>query len=138
MDGIERIIAYIKSDSEAECQEISRAAAEECERIRADCARLEQEEYWKHINAGSKETEQRLEQLRNLAAMESRKQILATQQEMVDKAFSLAAKKLLELPEREYAKLVRKHATDADCSADEIVERYRKELSLKIVSALFE
>jgi len=138
MDGIEKIIAYINSEFEEECAEISRCATEDCERIRADSARLEQEEYWKYINAGSKETELRLARLTDLAAMEARKQLLLTQQEMVDAAFSLASKKLLELPGHEYARLLKKHAVGADCGAEEIVELYRKELSLKIVSALFE
>jgi len=138
MNGIDKILAYIKAESEAECEEISQNAAEECGRIRVDYVHLEQDEYWKHINSGSKETEHRHEQLKDLAAMEAKKKLLATQQEMVDEAFALAAKKLLELPKQEYTMLLKRLGMKANCSANDVVESFRKELSLKIVSALFD
>jgi len=138
MIGIEKILDYINAEANAECEEISRNAAAECSRIRSDYSRLEQDEYWKSINAGSKETEQRHEQLKNLAAMEAKKMLLSTQQEMVDEAFILAAKKLSELPKREYSKLCSRLAVSPNFSAEAIVEQYRAELSLKIVSVLFD
>jgi len=138
MNGIDKILAYIKAEALAECDEIYRNAAEECRKIRNDYTLLEQNEYWKFINAGSKETDHRREQLQNFAVMEANKKLLSTQQEMVDEAFALAAKKLLELPKQEYAGLLKRLAIDADCSADDVVERFRNELSLKIVSVLFD
>jgi len=138
MNGIDKILAYIKAESVAECEEIYRNAAEECGQIRADYTLLEQNEYWKYINTGSKETDHRREQLQSFAVMEANKQLLSTQQEMVDEAFALAAKKLLELPKKEYAGLLKRLVMDANCSADDIVERFRNELSLKIVSVLFD
>ena len=138
MNGSVKILAHIKAKAKVECDTIARDAAAECEQIRADYSRLEQDEYWKHINVGSKEAEHRSEQLKSLAAMESKKLLLATQQEMVDEAFALAAKKLQELPKREYSKLLATLNLDTPCDAKTLVERYRKELSLKIVSLLFD
>ena len=138
MNELNKILVYIKAQSDEECAKISSKASEQCKLIRAENSRLEQEEYWKHINTGTKETEHRHEQLRNLAAMESKKKLLATQQEMVDEAFVLAAKKLRELPERKYAGILSKLGMSASSSAEDIVEKYRNELSLKIVSTLFD
>jgi len=138
MSGIDKILAYIKAESLAECEEIQQSAEEECERIRAEYTHTKKDEYWKYIDTGSKETDHRREQLQNLAVMEAKKMLLSTQQEMVDEAFALAAKKLLELPKKEYAELLKRLAMDANSSADDIVERFRKELSLKIVSTLFD
>ena len=138
MDGLDKILEYIRAQTAAQCAEISNDAAMQCKQIRADYSRLEQDEYWEHINIGSKETEHRHEKLRNLAAMESKKKLLATQQEMVDEAFALAAKKLLELPEREYSRIRKRLGMDTQCSAEDIVEKYRTELSLKVVSTLFD
>ena len=136
--GLDRVIEHIKDEAEAECEEISRNATAECEQIRKDYARLEQDEYWKYISTGSKETEMRQEQLKNLAAMEAKKKLLVTQQEMVDAAFALAAEKLRELPEHDYSTLCKRLSTKASTTPEEIVERYRGELSQTILSALFD
>jgi len=138
MNGLDKILAYIKSVSDTQCAEIHRNAAEECRLIHDEYSRLEQEEYWKFINASSKDLENRREQLKSLAEMESKKKLLSTQQEMVDEAFALAAKKLLELPRRDYTALLRKLNINTASRADEVVEHFRKELSLKVLSALFE
>jgi len=135
---LDKIIGHIKAMAKAECDEISRDTAAQCARIRTDYARMEQDEYWKAINAGSKETEHRREQLKSLTEMEAKKMLLSTQQEMVDEAFALAATKLSELPKREYSKLCARLSMDPGCDAASVVERYRTELSLKIVSALFD
>ena len=138
MERLRKILEYINEQSEAECGEVLKNAREECERTRIGYARLEQEEYWKYINSGSKESEHRLEQLHNLASMESRKQLLSTQEEMVNEAFTLAANKLMELPEQEYAKLLARLDFEDTCNAEDLVVRYRNELALKVASVLFD
>ena len=138
MDNLEKVIEHIREEARAECEEISRRADEECRRIRAEYANLEQEEYWKNINTGTKDVEHRHEQLKNLAAMESKKKLISTRQEMVDRAFSLAEKKLLELPERDYAKLQKRLGMAAKSSHKDIIEKYRSELSPLIVTTLFD
>jgi len=138
LNGLDKLIDHIRAEAKAECEEISRNAASECAQIRTDYARMEQDEYWKSINAGSKETEQRHERLMNLADMEAKKMLLSTQQEMVDEAFALAAKKLSELPKREYSRLCASLSMGPNSEPEAIVEHYRAELSLKIVSALFD
>ena len=138
MDRIDKIIDHIKSESIAECGEIARNAAEECERIREEYSRTEQAEYWKSINIGSKETEQRLSKLSSLADEEANKLISATRQEMLDEAFALAAKKLLELPNSSYQKLLDGLGLESGHSAEDVVARYKDVLSRQVLSALFD
>ena len=121
MNGIEKILAHIQAESDAECEEIERAAAEECDRIRAEYAKSEQEEYLKLLEAGTKEAERRLERLGSLAALESKKHVLMTQQEMVTEAFEYAAKKLLALPEGEYVMFLAKQACSASLTGMETI-----------------
>jgi len=138
MNGLAKIIEYIRMESDAECKEVTKKAVAECERIRAEFSKKEQDEYWVSINAGTKETEQRLEQLKTLAAMEAQKKLLSTQQEMLDKAFSLAAEKLQELPAKEYKELLKRLEMSADSSAEDIVLRYKHVLKPSVISALFD
>jgi vacuolar-type H+-ATPase subunit E/Vma4 len=138
MKGIENLISYINSKSDAQCAEIARLAAEDCSRIRAKYSRTEQDEYWKYIDHGSKEAEHRLEQLNALAGQEAGKQIHATQQEMAGKAFRLAAQKLQDIPEDEFAALVKRLKLDPKSNADEVVDKFRNILSPVVMSVLFE
>lgn len=138
MQNIDKIIDYIRTVSEAQCREIARKAAEECERILTESSRVEQEEYWKAINVGTKEMEQRLKLLSNLAAEEAEKQIAALHQEMLDEAFLLAAQKLEELPEKEFGELLAKLALNPGGSAVDLVSTYKNALSLRIVKSLFD
>ena len=121
MNGIEKILAHILKSSDAECAEIEREATGECERIRADCDKTAQEEYQKLISAGTKDAERRLERLGSLAALESKKQVLITQQEMVAETFEYAANRLLELPESEYVAFLAKQACAASLTGVETI-----------------
>ena len=138
MTGIENVIEHIKSESAALCDSIAQSAVEECERVRASFAKKEQDEYWKFVGAGAKETEHRLEQLNELANQEANKLIVITQQEMVDAAFALAASRLNELPRSVYNRLLMKLGLESGSSSDIVVDKYRKELTAKVATALFD
>ena len=138
MNNIEKIIEYIKTECEAECREIAHAAAEACERIRAEYSKTEQDEYWKAINTGTKETEQRLKQLAELAAQEASKQIISLHQDMADKAIELATEKLKAIPDNEFASLLKAKGIDPKCTPEELIEMYREKLMPIALSALFD
>ena len=121
MNGIEKILAHIKAESDAECEAIKREAAAECKRIREEYAGTEQEEYRKLVSEGTADAERRLERLNNLAVLESKRHVLMTQQEMVTAAFEYAAKTLLELPEQEYVAFLVKQACAASLSGTETI-----------------
>jgi vacuolar-type H+-ATPase subunit E/Vma4 len=135
MDGIDKIIEHIKHESDARCLQIAREAKDECERIRTEYFRVEQDAYWKAINAGSKETEKRLARLNELAAKEADRQIETLQREMLDEAFALAAIKLRELPEKDLQRLLAAHEK---AGAEEVIASYKSELSPDVMSALFD
>ena len=143
MNGLEKILAHILKESDAECAVIEKEAAAECERIRASYEKAEQDEYWKLVNEGTKEAERRLERLNSLAALEAKKHVLMTQQEMLTEAFSYAAKKLLELPGNEYTGFLAKQAYSASLSGTETIilsptdrERYGRDVLELANSAL--
>lgn len=137
MNGIDNIITNIRSEAELHCSELNAKASEECERIRAGYAQAEQDEYWSRIDAGTKDIERRMERLNTLAEMEANKQLLATQQEMIAEAFALAAKKISELPEDEYARLIERLDLKPGSKAEDVVARYKNELYPRVSSALF-
>jgi len=121
MDGIEKILAHILKESDAECAAIERESAEECERVRTEYDETAQNEYRKLMDSGIKEAERRLERLGSLAALESKKHVLATQQEMVAETFEFAAKKVLELPESTYIEFLAKQACAASLTGVESI-----------------
>jgi len=138
MNGIDKLIAHISQQADMECAEIAQQAADECRRIKAEYSRVEQEEYWKFIDAGSKETERRMRKLQALAQAEADKQIDATQREMVDEAFKLAAKKLRELRDSgRPGPLTGSRKSSAE-TADEFVAKYRNLLAPGVTSILFD
>jgi V/A-type H+-transporting ATPase subunit E len=138
MTGVEKIIKHIASAAAAECEKIADSAVIECDRIRAEYAKVHQEEYTKIINTGKKDIERRLERLSNLAELESKKQILTVQQEMLDKVFALAVNKLLELPPNVYISFLAKLACDASLTGNEEIilsAADKKKLGTKILEA---
>lgn len=138
MNGIEDVIAHIKAESERQCAEIERDAAAECERIRANYSQMEQDEYWKYLGAGAKETEKRLEQLNSLAEQESHKRLTATQTEMADSAFDLAVEKLRQAPASSYQALLSKLGPETDCTAESLIANYKESMITDVISALFD
>ena len=138
MENVEKVLEYINEQTLIECREIVQHAKDECEGIRAMYFRDEQDEYWKAINAGSKESELRLRSLNALAADEAHKQLEALRQEMLNEALVLAAQKLRELPDGEYKRILQNAGADTGLSAEEFVFSYRDELSSSVITALFE
>ncbi|MCL2227150.1 MAG: hypothetical protein FWB97_05930 [Oscillospiraceae bacterium] len=138
MNGLDRVVEYIRTDTDKECIEISRISSEECEQLKADYLSLEQERYWKAINEGTKAAEQRLESLSALAATEAKKQYTLMQQELLDEAFACAAGIIKGLTDEEFSILLRKVGSPPGISADELVEQYKEKLSRTVMSMLFD
>ena len=113
MNGIEKITARIQADAQAEASQIlqegeKRAAAIEAEyRERAgnEAAALRQE--------GEAAAQRQLERMESAAGMEARQQILSAKQSCLEEAFERAQKKLLALPDEEYAALLARMAVRA-------------------------
>jgi len=121
MNGIEKILEHISQQSASECEAIAQEAAGECQRILEDYAKAEQDEYTQLLSEGKAESERRLDRMNSLAALESKKHVLSTQQDMIAAAFELAASKLLALPEPEYVEFLAKLACTASLNGNEVI-----------------
>jgi len=138
MQWFERIIEYINTESENECREIAVNANNECERIRLEYSTKEQEAYWAAVNNGSREIEQRVNQLTSLAAEEAKKMVYATQQDMLDEVLALTARKLSALPSRKYNELLKKLGIEQGFKPEYLVEHFREDLTPSVIAALFD
>jgi len=138
MNGLDKILDHIKSASEAECAEILHESDEECRRIRAIYSKTEQDEYWKYIDTGTKEAQRRGQQLTALAEDEANKQILATQRELMDEAFALAATKLLGIDDGAYRKLLSKLKLKPGSGPQDVISKIREQYKPGVSSVLFD
>jgi V/A-type H+-transporting ATPase subunit E len=121
MNGVQNIIDRIDADSAAECAEIAAEAERQCEEIKAEYSKAEQDAYWKIVNEGAKEAEQRIERLGSVAKLEARKQILAAKQELVARAFERAAEKIAQLPTDRYVSFLAELAVKAAVEGTELL-----------------
>ena len=106
MNGIDKIIARMEADTQAECSAIAAQAAAEAEGILAQC-RADAE---KVLQSGAErrkvlEAEQ-LERMEGGSRLTCRQRILTEKQAILDEAFARAADALLKLPRPEYIDLL--------------------------------
>ena len=138
MNELEKVLNYIRSQSHAQCEEIAGNTLLECEALRSQYAQDEQDEYWKYLGAATKQAEDRLVKLGELAKSEARKKLDETRREMVDTAFELAAEKFAALPKDEYLGLLKKLNLKPDFTPDALTRRYRELLAPEVESLLFD
>jgi len=138
MQQFEKILQHIKTESEKECKSIAVNANNECNRIRTEYAKKEQDTYWGYVNNGSHEIEKRANQLTQLAAEEAKKMVYATEQEMLDRVLSLTARKLSALPSRKYNEILAKLGIEPGLKPEFLVEQFRDDLTPSVTAALFD
>ena len=138
MQGFEKIIEYIKNESEKECRDIAVKANEECARIRSVYSQKEQDAYWSCVNEGSKDIERRIEKLAALAQEQAASKINKIQQNALDDVLMLTARKLSALPSRKYEELLTRLGIEQGCKPEYLVEHYREELEPSVLAALFD
>ena len=138
MNGIEKITARIRADAEAECAAIRAESEARCAEIRAENERLAQEQYWKLVREGVKDTEQRVQRMGRTARLEARKGVLTMKQESVSKAFDRAKEKIAELPEKDYVAFLAREAAEAAVTGQEeaiLSKKDRAAVGAKVVKA---
>jgi V/A-type H+-transporting ATPase subunit E len=121
MNGIQKIIERIEADAAAERADLTAEAEARCAEIEAKYAQTAQAEYQKVITNGEKTAGQRLERRASVAAIEAKKQVLTTKQEMVQAAFERAVQLLAELPDEQYTALLAGLASAASRTGIEIL-----------------
>jgi len=138
VQSFDKVLEYIKHESEKECKEIALNATRECERLKAEFSKKEHDVYLEYIHKGTKEIEERVLQLSNLAAEQAAKKIDATRQDMLDEVLDLTTKKLSSLPTKSYNELLEKLGIEEGCRPEFLVHQYREELAHTVISALFD
>lgn len=121
MKGIEKITAHIEADAKAEAQEILAAADAKVRETEAAYSQKAQDEYWTRVRSGVKECEDRVQRMKRLAAMESKKSILATKQELVARAFDRAQEMIINLPADKYTEFLARLASESAATGEEEV-----------------
>ena len=137
MNGIEKITARIETDAKAEVAEILREAEEKAAAIRAQYEAQAAQEAKDAAEAGKENAKRQLERLESAAQMDAKKQMLGAKQDALNAAFDNAQKKLLALPEDEYAELLAKMAVKAmKTGKEEIIlnARDQKRVGEKVVT----
>ena len=138
MNGIEKITAKLEAEARAEIDSVKAETAAKCEEIKKEYDKKAQDEYWKRVQAGTKNCENRVERMASAADMEARKSILAFKQEMVSKAFNRAVENIGQMPREEYiAFLAGQTAKAAATGSEELIfnERDKKELGADTAKA---
>ena len=135
---IDKITSRILADAEAECAAVRKESDERCAAIKAEAEKKAQEEYWRLVREGVKDTEQRVQRMDRTARLEAKKSVLNMKQEAVSRAFELARDRIAELPERDYVGFLARQAAEAAISGQEEVifcERDRAAVGAKAVKA---
>ena len=121
MKGIDKITSRIIADAEAECRDVKRESDERCAAVRAENEKRAQDEYWRLVREGVKDTEQRVQRMDRTARLEAKKSVLNMKQEAVSRAFDLAKDKIAELPERDYGAFLARVAAEGAITGQEEV-----------------
>ena len=121
MNGIERITQRISADAQAEIDRVLGEARAEAEKIAAKYQAQADAEAADLDAKNKKAAAEREERLAGTAQMEARKAALAAKQEMVEKAYELALKKLCSLPEEKYTAVLAELLVQASSTGKEEV-----------------
>ena len=113
MTGIEKIVARLEADAQADCDAAAEASRQECETILAQYYQQAQDEYEKRLRDGLLACSQREERLASAAEMEAKKDLLAFKQSMVDEVFTTAVDRLASLPREDYVNFLSRLAAQA-------------------------
>ena len=118
-------------------------ADEQCEAIRTRYRKMAEEEYWRILNKGKQEAENRAQRMRSVAQAEAKKQMLSLKQEMIGKVFEMAVEKILSMPEDQYVDFLKSLAVKASRTGKEQIilspgdrARYGKKIAVAANEAL--
>lgn len=137
MDGIEKMIGRIREDAQKEIDGVLAEAKQQAAEITAAYARQAEAECEAIVARGEKAAAEREERLGAVSQLESRKEVLAAKQEVIEEAFGLALKKLLALPEEQYVALLADLAVEAAKTGSEklVFSEENQTLGAKVVAA---
>lgn len=121
MTGIEKITGRINADAQAEIDVVLAEAQSRADEIQAKYEAQARQEYETLTRRGTAAAQEREKNLHSSAQMEARKMTLAAKQEMLDKAFRQALRKLCGLDDESMTALLSKLAQRASVTGEEEV-----------------
>ena len=121
MNGLEKLTDQIDADMQKEIDAALVQARSQAQEIQSWYESQAQIQVEAIRRKGQQDAVFRQERLVDEAKMEARRDILATKQELIGRAFDLALEKLLELPEKEYVALLSDLAVKASSTGKEAV-----------------
>ena len=121
MNGIEKIIGLIQSEGQAEIDTVLEKARADAAEITARYQDQSEAEAADLELKNQKNAAEHEERLISVAQMESRKVVLQVKQEMIEKAYALALKKLCSMQEDRYIEVLKQLILKASVSGREEV-----------------
>ena len=121
MNGLEKLTGQIDADVQKEIDAALVQARSQAQEIQSWYESQAQIQVEAIRRKGQQDAVFRQERLVDEAKMQARRDILATKQELIGRAFDLALEKLLELPEKEYVALLSDLAVKASSTGKEAV-----------------
>ena len=121
MNGLEKLTDQIDADMQKEIDAALVQARSQAQEIQSWYESQAQIQVEAIRRKGQQDAVFRQERLVKKAKMEARRDILATKQELIGRAFDLALEKLLELPEKEYVALLSDLAVKASSTGKEAI-----------------
>ena len=121
MNGLEKLTGQIDADVQKEIDAALVQARSQAQEIQSWYESQAQIQVEAIRRKGQQDAVFRQERLVDEAKMQARRDILATKQELIGRAFDLALEKLLQLPEKEYVALLADLAVKASSTKKEAV-----------------
>jgi len=106
MNGIDKITERIAADNQSEVSALQSRSEARAKEIFAGYQALADQDYQDALKQGRADAEAYVERQSRVSRLEGKKLLLGAKQEMLDRAYQLAMKKLLSLPEADYAELL--------------------------------
>lgn len=121
MNGIEKITQRIADECKAQCLSVAEEAEKRCAAIKAEYEAKANAAYEDRLAKGKEEIEQDVQRQDRNVRLDSKKDILAEKQNLVDSAFNMAREKILGMDQGEYVAFLAKQAAAAASTGEEEV-----------------
>lgn len=121
MNGLEKIVARMESDTRAECDALAASAAENAAAILRDCQTQADAAARDSRQRAAAQAAEHLEHLNGSSQLACRQRVLAAKQDLIDDAFVRAAKALAALPQAEYIDLLATLAAENGSGDEELL-----------------
>ena len=121
MNGLEKIVARMESDTRAECDALAASAAENAAAILRDCQAQADAAARDSRQRAAAQAAEHLEHLNGSSQLACRQRVLAAKQQLIDEAFVRAAKALAALPQAEYIDLLATLAAENGSGDEELL-----------------